>query len=91
MTRMIISFWQVVKDRWWLGLIEGNDYREILYRAIFRVGLKLPSLVVDKVTIKGEGVVDREVYREVDREVERRCTGRRTGGVQGGQGQGGEG
>ena len=49
-------------------MIEGND-REILYRAIFRVGLKLPSLVVDKVTIKGEGVVDREVYREIDREV----------------------
>ena len=70
MTRMIISFWQVVKDRWWLGLIEGND-REILYRAIFRVGLKLPSLVVDKVTIKGEGVVDREVDREVYREVDR--------------------
>ena len=70
MTRMIISFWQVVKDRWWLRLIEGND-REILYRAIFRVGLKLPSLVVDKVTIKGEGVVDREVDREVYREVYR--------------------
>ena len=51
-------------------MIEGND-REILYRAIFRVGLKLPSLVVDKVTIKGEGVVDREVYREVYREVDR--------------------
>ena len=68
-------------------MIEGND-REILYRAIFRVGLKLPSLVVDKVTIKGEGVVDREVYREVDREVyrevdrevERRGTERWTGG-----------
>ena len=51
-------------------MIEGND-REILYRAIFRVGLKLPSLVVDKVTIKGEGVVDREVCREVDRELYR--------------------
>ena len=58
-------------------MIEGND-REILYRAIFRVGLKLPSLVVDKVTIKGEGVVDSEVYREVGREVERRCTVRWT-------------